>query len=76
MNSKLYVPYEYRRTVENLSKNESIAIMNQDKGRGVVIMDKHKYTEKCLGILNTKQFVNLVLIRRKRQRQRSKEFCE
>ena len=76
MNSKLYVPYEYRRTVENLSKNESIVIMNQDKGRGVVIMDKRKYTEKYLEILNTKQFVNLVLIRRKRQRQRSKEFGE
>ena len=30
--------------------------MKQDKGRGVVIMDKHKYTEKCLDMLNTKQF--------------------
>ena len=30
--------------------------MKQDKGRGVVIMDKHKYIEKCLEMLNTKQF--------------------
>ena len=42
------MPYEYRRIVENLSKNDSIAIIKQDKGRGVVIMDKHKYNEKCL----------------------------
>ena len=49
-----YVPYEYRRIVENLSKNESIVITKHDKGRDVFIMDKHKYTEKCLEILNTR----------------------
>ena len=50
------MPYEYRSIVENLSKNDSIVIMKQYKGRGVVIMDKLKYTEKCLEMLNTKQF--------------------
>ena len=54
--SNVYMPYEYRRIIENLSKNNSIVIMKQDKGRGVVIMDKHKYIEKCLEMLNTKQF--------------------
>ena len=54
--SKVYVPYEYRRIVENLSKNESFVIKKRDKGRGVVIMDIHKYTKKCLVMLNTKQF--------------------
>ena len=40
------MPYEYRRIVENLSKNDSIVILKQDKGRDVFIMDKHKYTGK------------------------------
>ena len=30
--------------------------MKQDNGRGVVVIDEHKYTEKCLEMLNTKQF--------------------
>ena len=54
--SNVYVPYEYRRILENLSKNDSTVIMRQDKGRGVAIMDKHKYTKKCLEMLSTKQF--------------------
>ena len=54
--SNVFVPHEYRRIVENLSKNDNIVIMKQDKGRGIAIMDKHKYTKKCLEMLNTKQF--------------------
>ena len=33
--------------------------MKQDKGRGVVIMDKAKYQEKILALFNTNQFVKL-----------------
>ena len=44
--SNVYMPYEYRRIVENPSKNDSIVILKQDKGRRVFIMDKHKYTGK------------------------------
>ena len=33
--------------------------MKQDKGSGVVIMDKTKYEEECLALLNTNQFVKL-----------------
>ena len=33
--------------------------MKQDKGKGVVIMDKTKYQEKCLAILDKNQFVKL-----------------
>ena len=46
------MPCEYRRITVNLSKNDSILLMKQDKGRGV-IMDENKYTEKCLEMLNT-----------------------
>ena len=33
--------------------------MKQDKRSGAVIMDKAKYQEKCLALLNTNQFVKL-----------------
>ena len=35
-------------------KRNDIVIIKQDKGRGVVIMDKSKCTEKGLAILSTK----------------------
>ena len=31
----------------------------QDKGRGVVLMDRPKYTEKCLELLQTNQLTKL-----------------
>ena len=33
--------------------------MKQDKGKGIVIVDKTKYQEKSLALLNTNQFVKL-----------------
>ena len=33
--------------------------MKQDKGKGVVLMNRGKYFDKCLTILNTEQFVQL-----------------
>ena len=50
--------------------------MKQDKGRGVVIMDNHEYTEKSSEMLNTKQFSKISVDLRKRHRQRSIEFYE
>ena len=41
--TRIKVPYKYQQTVKKLSKNQSIVIMKQDKGRGVVIMGKSKY---------------------------------
>ena len=54
--SKIHVPYKYKTIIDSLSKNQSICIMRQDKGRGVVVMDRSKYTEKCLSILQNEQF--------------------
>ena len=34
-------------------------ILKQDKGRGVVILDTTKYTEKCMTLLNTEYFKRL-----------------
>ena len=57
--SKIRVPYKYRKIVEALSKNSRIVIMKQYKGRGVVLMDRTVYLEKCLDILDTNQSTKL-----------------
>ena len=57
--TKIKVPYKYRKVVKELSERRDTAILKADKGRGVVIMNRNKYTEKCLQILNTNQFVKL-----------------
>lgn len=49
----IHIPYQYKQVIQNLSKNNDIVIMKQDKVRGVVILDKPKYMEKWLAILNT-----------------------
>ena len=46
--SEIKVPYKHREITRNLSNNKNIVIMKQDKGRGVVIMDRNKYFDKCL----------------------------
>ena len=52
-------PYEYRDIVKKLSKKQDICLLKQDKGRGIVIMDRNKYVEKCLQILQTDKFTEL-----------------
>ena len=54
--TRIKVPHKYQQTVKKLSKNKNIVIMKQDKGHGVVIMDKSKYQEKCLMILENDNF--------------------
>ena len=53
------VPYKQRQIIKSLSQKEDITIMKADKARGVVIMNKSKYLEKYLTLLNSKQFVEL-----------------
>ena len=36
--SKINVPYQHKKVIDNLSKNKSIVILKQDKGRGIVIL--------------------------------------
>ena len=57
--STIKTPYEYRETINKLSKNENICLLKQDKGRGIIIMDRNRYVEKCLGILQTDKFEEL-----------------
>ena len=57
--SDIKVRYKHRGSIRNLSNNENIVIMKQDKGRGVAIMDRNKYFDKCLALLNSEQFVKI-----------------
>ena len=45
--------------IDRLSKNNNIIIIKQDKGSGVVILDRTKYTDKCWSMVATKQFTKL-----------------
>ena len=53
------VPLKYKQTVQELPKNENIIIIIQDKRRELVIMDKPKYVEKSLLLLDSKNFKKL-----------------
>ena len=44
--TKIKVPYKYRKVVKELSERRDTAILKADKGRGIVIMNRDKYTEK------------------------------
>ena len=57
--SQIYIPYKCKKIIEQLSNNRNICIMRQDKGRRVVIIDKSKYTAKCLELLQTNKFSKL-----------------
>ena len=57
--NNINVPYKEREIINKLKKNENIMLLRQDKGRGIVIIDRNRYTNKYLNILNTKQFRKL-----------------
>ena len=57
--SDIKLPYKYQRIIDTLRRNNSIVVLKQDKGRGVVILDKNIYVEKCLSILDTNQFMKI-----------------
>ena len=53
------VPYKYRKIVNDLSRIKNVVIMKQGKGKGEVVMDRGKYFDECLAMLNTEQFMQL-----------------
>ena len=57
--SQIKVPYKYRNVVNNLRRNKQLVILKQDKGRGVVLLNKTKYVEKFFSIINTNKFKKL-----------------
>ena len=53
------IPFRYRQAIKRLSNNKDIGILKQDEGRGVVILNRSKYIEKCLSIVNSNQFLQV-----------------
>ena len=51
--------FKYNQVIQNLSRNKETVILKQGKGRGVVILDRSKYMEKCLCILSTSKFAEI-----------------
>ena len=43
--------------IDQLSRNKDLCILKQDKWRIVVLMDRTKYRNKSLEILETNQFI-------------------
>ena len=57
--SQIKVPYKYRNVINNLCRNKQLVIFKQNKGRGVVLLDKSKYVKKCFSIINKNKFKKL-----------------
>ena len=57
--SKVKVSNDDKKVLEGLYKNKEISVLRQDKGRGVVIMNKLDYVNKSMGFLNGDEFENL-----------------
>lgn len=55
---QIKVLYKHREIIKNLSNNINIVI-KQDKGKGVVKIDRDKCLDKCLEPLDSEQFVKL-----------------
>ena len=57
--SKVKVPNEDKEVLERLYKNKEILILRQDKGRGVVLMNKVDYLNKSKAFLDGVEFERL-----------------
>ena len=45
--NRVKVPFKYKEIINKLSNNSNITLLRQDKGKGIVVIDRIKYTEKC-----------------------------
>ena len=57
--SKVKINSDDKNIIEGLYKNDKIAGLRQDKGRGVVILNKTDYINKCEAFLNGTEFEEL-----------------
>ena len=57
--SQIKVPYKYHIVTDNLCQNKDLVILKHDKGKGIKLLDRTVYIEKCLSILHTQQFQQL-----------------
>ena len=45
--------------INNQRRDKQLVILKQDKGIGIVLLDKTSYVEKCFSIINTNKFKKL-----------------
>ena len=45
--ARIKTPCKYKKIIENLSNNKNTIVLKQDKGRGVTILNRKSYIEKC-----------------------------
>lgn len=57
--SKIKNTCEQQQVIDGLRRNKNIVILKQDKGRGVVVMNKSDYFQKALGFLEEPPFIKL-----------------
>ena len=57
--SNINVPYKEREIINKLKESQNMMLLHQVKGRGTVIMNRNKYTNKCLNIRNTEKIRKL-----------------
>ena len=53
---RIKIPYQYEEIIKKLSNKKDIIILRQDKGRGVVVLNRTSYIEKCSNIPTSEQF--------------------
>ena len=56
---KIKIESSDQKILDGLLNNRDIVFLRQDKGRGVVILDRAKYIEKSEAFLNGRQFKQL-----------------
>ena len=55
----LKVTYKQKKIISYLSNRKDIVILKQGQVRGVIIMDRSNYTEKCMSLLSSNQFKHI-----------------
>ena len=58
--SRVRISKEERKTLENLYKNKEVLVLRQDKGRGVVLMNRIDYNAKSTMFLSGNEFEELM----------------
>ena len=57
--NRVKVPFKNREMISKLADISNIILLRQDKRKGIVVIDRKKHTEKCMDMLNIKQFRKL-----------------
>ena len=50
------IPKNKKNIIDTLMKRDDIFILKQDRRKGVVILDRTVYSDKCVNLLNSEQF--------------------